>query len=318
MKSKIILSLALVLSGNLFAGKPTNSQSEKLVHKWEYITFPATLPDGKRCPTFSAGYGEHDGQGFRIDIMGIAQGFGFFKTNSITARLHRANGEIIESTAEGKKLLNSPISTDTLSRTPQVITYFPWSANTLEEAWVEVAIGSERYWLEIPYGFCRNPNDPLPLSIPGGAPKSFSAMKSLTEHDHVIHWRDVHYDLGKIQNGWRLSLIQSNPFDAESEVELYRDDDAVGKSMYLWDLHTPRTALRVVNANGRMINGFCVEIRLHEDGMRRSDTFKINRNGDDSRSWGKIEISVDDKTYQVVVPSSLFKYTHGHAPTTNQ
>ena len=50
------------------------------------------------------------------------------------------------------------------------------------------------------------------------------AMKSLTEHDHVLRWQIVHYDLGGIQKGWRLLLIQSNPFDAESEVVLYRND----------------------------------------------------------------------------------------------
>jgi hypothetical protein len=321
MKRKIILCIALGLFipfSDTFASEPlTNSQPHKLVHNWEYITFPEVLIDGKNSPTFSVGYGEKS-QGFRLDIMDIMPGF--FKTNVITARLYRANGEIVTPTAEGKQLLNKPISITTASPIPgviipaQVMTFFPWGTNTIEESWIEVFMGTERYWLEIPYGFDRNPNEPLPPSIPGGRPKFVTAMKSLTDHDHVLRWQNVQYDLGKIQNGWQLSLIQSNPFDAESEAVLYRDDSVVGKSMYLWDLHTPRTSLRVLDADGSVINGFCVSLRLHDDGMRRSDTFDIGRNGfDDQRSWGQIEITVDGKSYRVVVPSSLFKYTHGHA-----
>jgi len=138
------------------------------------------------------------------DIMNIVPGFGFFKTNAITARLYRANGEIVEPTADGKKLLNTPaggrhVSGPNWRPLPQVMTRFPWGTNALEECWIEVSMGPERYWLEIPYGFDRNPADPLPPSIPGGPPKFASAMKSLTEHDHVLRWQNVHYDLGEIQ-----------------------------------------------------------------------------------------------------------------------
>ncbi len=72
----------------------------------------------------------------------------------------------------------------------------------------------------------------------------------------MIRWHGVHYDLGWIQNHWRLMLIQTNPFDGESEVELYREDSVVGKSMYLWDLHTPRTKVRILENNERVANGF--------------------------------------------------------------
>jgi hypothetical protein len=140
-------------------------------------------------------------------------------------------------------------------------------------------------------------------------------MIHLSDHDYVLRWQNVHYDVGAIQNGWRLELIQSNPGDGESEIVLYRNDGAVGKSMFLWDLHTPRTSLRVLDADGdEVASGFCMGLRLHDDGMRRSDTYHIGRNGfDNGRSWGQIEIHVDDKCYRVVVPSSLYKYAHGHA-----
>ena len=312
----------LISAAQVFAtDPPIGGLSIHPSHNYEYITFPEQSTDGKYCPIFSVGYGEHPesaSQGFRLDIMDIVPGF--FKTNAITARLYRANGESVGPTAEGKAMLNSPIYISTFSvpgQMPpaQVMTYFPWGPNSLEECWIEVSMGLERYWLEIPYGFDRNPADPLPPGVPGGRPQYVPAMKSLTDHDHVVRWLNVHYDLGVIQNGWRLSLIQSNPFDAQSEVELYRDDGAVGKSMYLWDLHTPRTSLRVIDADGSVIDGFCMDVHLHEDGLRRSDIFHIGRNGfGKERCWGHIEISVDGKNYQVIVPSSLYKYTHGHAP----
>ena len=322
MKPKLILCLALVLFipfSNLFASEPpTNSQPQKLFHNWEYITFPWILPDGKGCPTFLAGCGEHPGensQGFKLQIMGITPGF--INTNHITARLYRANGEIVEPTEEGKELLNAPAYISTASipgeePAPQVMTYFPWGTNALEECWIEVSMGTERYWVEIPYGFDRNPADPPPSSFPGGPPKFVSAMKSLTDHDHVMRWQTVHYDLGVIQNGWRLSLIQSNSVEAESEVVLYREDVKIGTATS-WETNSPATALRVLDASGTIIGSHCTDVHIQDGGMERSNKYVIARNGDDQRCWGQIEISVDNKSYRVVVPSSLYKYAHGHA-----
>jgi hypothetical protein len=118
-----------------------------------------------------------------------------------------------------------------------------------------------------------------------------------------------------IQIGWRLSLIQSNPFDAQSEVVLYRDDGKVPGPLYLWELHAPRTEVLVVEADEQVIHGHCEDIRLHDDGVRRSDTFNLGRNGtsDGVRSWGQLAIRVDDRVYRIIVPSSLYKCIHGHA-----
>jgi hypothetical protein len=54
-------------------------------------------------------------RGIPLEIMDIVQGFEFFKTNAIAARLYRANGEIVEPTEEGKKLLNAPAYISTFS-----------------------------------------------------------------------------------------------------------------------------------------------------------------------------------------------------------
>jgi hypothetical protein len=198
----------------------------------------------------------------------------------------------------------------------RVTTFFPWASNALEECWVQVSFASERFWLEVPYGFCRNPKDTLPSAVAGGEPKLAAAMKKLNAHDHVIRWKSVEYDLGEIQNHWRLSLIQSNPLHPISEVVLYRDED-----YKLWDLHTPRTSLRLLEADGRVTDARCISVSLHDDPKtdtfdryRRSDTYHVISYGDDERrSLGQIEITVDDRRYRVVMPSSLFMSLHGHA-----
>jgi len=319
MNLKLILSLApgLVIPFiGSFASEPsTNSQPQQPAHTWEIITFAETLPDGAYRPLFCADWGKPAGgvsQGFRLNICGGIP-TGFFKTNVISARMFRANGEIVEPTAESKGLLNSPGYSGSFGVVAaSVETCFPWATNSLGESWIEVSMGKERYWLEIPYGFDRNPTQPLPPSIPRGPPKFVPPLKSIIHHNHVLRWQAVHYDLGVIQNGWRLSLIQSNATEAQSEVILYREDIKIGTSTS-WKLDSPTTALRILDGSGKTIGSHCIDVHVEDGGMERISTYDIARDGDDQRCWGQLEISVDDKSYRVVVPSSLYKYAHGHA-----
>lgn len=310
------------------ASVATNSQSQALkpapsgrlgaqmlTNVWMYINFPFPKPEEEwnGSPVFLVSSGKQWDQisrGLRLDILNITQGFQFFKTNAVTATLHRANGEVVEPIAEGKKMLRFPSFAGSSypgeEMMPQVMTYFPWGSNTLAECWIEVSIPPKRYWLEIPYGFDRNPADPLPPAMPGGPARFSAAMKSLTEHDHVVRWENVHYDLGRTHDGGELALIQSNPFDAEGKVAFYTDHGP--RTVY-----TPRTSLRVLDADGTVIEGRCVDLHLNDGPYRRADTFDFGRHGDDSRSWGQIEITIDEEGFQVKVPSSLYKYTHGRA-----
>jgi len=319
MKAKLLLCLALIFSIHLFASEvAANRQPQALASIWKFINYPRS-----NAPEFLISSGKQWNQvsrGLRLDIMSIQQGFWFLKTNAITARLYRANGEIVEPTAEGKGLLNAPTSISSAAvlpdggYAPQVMTYFPWGPNALKEAWIAVTIGPERYWLEIPYGFDRNPGDPLPPAAPGGPPTFARSMQSLAEHDHLVQWQNVDYDLGQLENGRYLSLKQSNPFDANSEVVLYKDPGQ--GSWQSWSLFSPRTVVRLLDTGGTEVNGRCVNLHLGNDGLRRTDTFYIvDRGAKNTRCWGRIEISVDDQTNQVTVPSSLYKYTHGHALT---
>ena len=58
----------------------------------------------------------------------------------------------------------------------------------------------------------------------------------------------------------------------------------------------------------------CMGVRITDDGMRRYDTFKcFTRSEPDQRCWGTLTAEIDDKSYSVVVPSSLYKFGHNVA-----
>ncbi len=313
MNSKFILVIMLVLSNRLMAGEPaTNDIPRELTNVWEYINFPFPT-NASNEPFFMVSSGaewDQVSRGLRLDVMNITQGFSFIRTNGVTARIYRANGEISEPTPEGKKFLNDPVSASTASfpgenLVPGVMTYFSWGTNALEESWLEVVIGPERYWLEIPYGLDWNPTNSLFSCVPAGPPQFAAAMKSLTAQDHVVNWKSVHYYLGKTRDGRELSLNQSNPFDVRGEVELYEFPETQ-------NLNSPHTDVRILDADGTTINGRCVNLHLDDEYLRRTDTFDFGRYGDDLRCWGKIEISLDDINYEITIPSSLYKFLHGH------
>ena len=229
--------------------------------------------------------------------------------SKFVVRLHLSDGKVVMPMV-GK----SPpvwIGAGSAGITYSLIYLFPWDRNVMEEAWVELVLLGQTYWIELPYGFTRNPADALPSDATRKEPVFPPTMKTLGAKDHLVPWQHVSYDLGKIQNAWRLSLEVANPFDAQAEVTLYRDDSKIGGSMFLWSLDTPRTAMEIKTARGRALPARRMGIRLHEDGMRRIDDFSFNRVPEEGRDWGRVVIQVDDKAYECVVPSSLFKYVHG-------
>jgi hypothetical protein len=271
-------------------------------HNWEYLTYsqPDSAPTGTL--SFLVGFSDKSG-GLSLSINGL--GPDYFANNRVTARLHR--GSSIVEPAEPNSL-NSPVGTRISGPTQwHVGAGFPWGANTLEESWIEVGIGKERYWLEVPYGFDRALTAPLPPAVPKAAgPKFAAAMKSLTERDHIVRWESVLYDLGAIHDGWRLWVIQSNPYHSETDVVLYRDDRQL-------DLDQPRTAVRIRDGSGLDRSARQVGRRLHDDGLRRSDSFRVGSVFNDTRGWASIAIDVGGKSYEFTVPSSVYMSAHGHA-----
>jgi hypothetical protein len=187
---------------------------------------------------------------------------------------------------------------------------FPWQANDLLEAWIELRLPDLSYWLTIPYGFTRDPRDPLgppdpslerPSAPPLGAEPGRRAK--------VVPWQAVSYDLGPInKEKWRLSFTQSNPFHAATVLTLYKDNNLNG--LLSWGIDSPKTAIRV--EHGYAMAGILTSITREEDGFRRTDRFHLQDSHHEAgRFWGTLIISVDGKDYPVAMPSSLFKYTHG-------
>lgn len=303
------LCLAFVFIGSLCSVEAQTNNQPSTVHSWEYLIFSNS--------DFFIHYAEpkpgyRSGLQLTIDTRLDPE---FFKTNAITARIYQPDGTILEPTDEDKKLLNLPmyITTgvsdihDKLAG-QQVMTFLPWGTNALDDEWIEVSIGSERYWLEIPYGLGRNPEDPLPPSIPAGSPKFVSAMHP---GDHIVRWWEVQYNLGQIQNGWFLRLNLLNTTEPRAEVRLYKDPDEAIKSP--WTTNSPQTTVHVFDSKGKELNGRFVNTYIEGGRFWRTDTFRFDRYENNTRSWGRIEISVDDKTCQTIIPSSLYKYSHGHA-----
>jgi hypothetical protein len=297
----------------------TTPASSMARHRWMVISFKNT--EDKFHPEFSLRPDDKGkGLAFYVDFTPSVA----VKDHGVTARLFREGGEVVESVGGDlsdpqpeDQTMSPSVPGKNMKSTDQALSAqssFPWGKNILEGAWIRVSIAQENYWLEVPYGFDRDPKDPLPPAIPGKAPKPLAAFAKFSSHDHLVPWTTVSYDLGTIQNGWQLTFDQSNDGDGKTEVVLYRDDSAIGKSMYLWNLHSPATRVQAIDSDGTVIDSIGINIHLDEDGFRREDSFNMNRYGfDDMRCWGKIEVTVGAKSYRTVIPSSLYKFMHGHA-----
>ena len=133
-------------------------------------------------------------------------------------------------------------------------------------------------------------------------------MKHLAPDDLIVPWIKVDYDLGPIQHGWRLALEQSNPFDAHCKVTLYREDNQQ------WELDTPKTSVTIVEDGGGTLTARQSAAR-RTDIFRRVDDYDFPRDPDaeKERDWGTLTIQVERESRSAVIPSSLFKYTHGIA-----
>lgn len=294
---------------------PAFAQSpQTLRHGWNYIDYPP-LPataSGSPPPSVLIYNREDDGMLLSLSYFVSAKLKEPPKEvpplEEIVVRLHTGGG-VSEPALDRPRM---PGGFSLSGVTTYSYTYpFNWNANALEEAWIEVRLPEQTYWVELPYGFTRDPTEPLQPAEARRGPPAFPATMKPGDTDRLVPWRHVHYDLGTIQNGWRMSVKMANPFDAEAEVVLYREDSEARKTIYLWDLHTPLTSMALRRPDGSLLHSTQMIIRRHEDGMRRSDHFKLSRNPEDERQWGTAIVTVDDRRYEWVVPSSLFNYVHG-------
>jgi hypothetical protein len=296
---------------------------------WQRIRYPpVTIPGTAREQlTFLVSSGGHktgpqeEPSHLRLDVMwtgrdNVPRPGAIAGANTVTVKLHTAEGRV----------LTPPPSPDWPgvsmggSTTWSLVTTFPWSRNALDEAWFEVRAGGQTWWIEVPYGFARNPEDGEIPDRTRDVPHFPPAMQRLGATDLLVPWLAVEYEIGRIHNGAILSVKLSNPFDARASVNLYREPPmTVGPDTSRQNLDTPRVAVGL-EAGRRPLIGRELARRLSDDRHTRTDDFTFDRTVGllTGRSFGTITISIDGQRYDVRVPSSLFVYVHGRTDPENK
>ncbi|MBZ0118705.1 MAG: hypothetical protein K8H88_17020, partial [Sandaracinaceae bacterium] len=275
------------------------------IHEWGRIHF-VSVRHAFGPGTELEAYAEREQDGLRVSLLSRqAEPTPFAQAR---LRMHLPAGPIDPSPPSGLGL--SGTSGRGTIPIYQHHAHFAWQGNTMDEAFVEVDLGARgRFWLELPYGFTRDPSLPLPDD-----PRTTARLPAaIGARDRIVPFRHVRYELGEIENGWRLSANVSNPFDAHVELELYREPGGEGSSVYRWALDEPRTSATIVAHGGAEIRSLRILARLHEDGLRRSDHFHFFRRPAGGRAWGTLRAVIDGRAHEIRIPSSLYLYTHGTA-----
>ena len=257
---------------------------------WEYIEYPGIRlsPELAKSNAWVNLRIANSSVGLFMGVTSFGEPVPFsIRDGSLDVRLHRPSGE----TVIPEEPLRGPVGmSDGSGKTGSngFGFLFRGVSNALEEAWIELKIAKQRFWLEVPYGFTQTPSNFSTRTVFNGPPKFAPAMKERAPKDLILAWREVRYNLGTIQNGWHLSLIALNTFEPETEIELYRDDVRAGESIFLWDLRgPPQTALSIRDRDGMIFKARCMGVRLTGDGKRRLDGFKcFTRSELHQRCWG--------------------------------
>lgn len=225
------------------------------------------------------------------------------KLERMSVRMHLPNGKVIEPRDPFEMMgILSGAGGHSASRIGQ----FPWGENALEEAWFELKIDGRTYWIEVPYGFTRDPLAPLPPAEPKAGPAKIApAMAKLGAEDRVVPWSKIDWDFGLIQKGWHLLADARNDAEQTWFATLYRENGA-------WDVNETKTWPRIVDEDGAKVEATYVGSRV-PDIFRLTHEFTFATYPKDGRSWGTLIVTVDDKPWKVPIPSSLFK--DGHSDT---
>jgi hypothetical protein len=274
-------------------------------HNWSEITYP-DLPAtevGSPVPGFVLRNGKADGMQFIIYYVFVKvgqKGQGKLPPiEKITIRLHTPDGKASDAKAEGVGMLGG------LATVFEYKFRFGWRPNVLEEAWIEVGLPKQTYWVEVPYGFTRNPADPLePAERRSGPPKLPPTVKP-GKADWLVHWFDVRYDGDSVKGAYSVWLVISNPFSPEFDVMLYHDGDRL-------KLDSPRTEMELMTSPKSSYVGKRTGIQLVNGEMTRRDSFRLDgQYANNKRIWGTVRVKLNGKAFDEIVPSSLFWQLHG-------
>jgi hypothetical protein len=172
------------------------------------------------------------------------------------------------------------------------------------DAWVVLRFKEHNFWVELPYGFTRNPDDPpINLKQDRTDPVFPAKAKGLGPNDLMIPWEYVSYQVVAFDKNESVRVNLSNHFDACAELELYG---------FPGDVREPRASLGFIDGFGRESPGRCISLSLDRDSIRRQ-MFHYGRSGCDNREWGTVHLSIGEVKRTFTVPSSVFKYVQGHA-----
>ena len=183
---------------------------------------------------------------------------------------------------------------------------FPWGRNALDEAWIEMRTAGRTYWIELPYGFARNPDDPELPDRTRGAPVFPAVMAHLGDRDVLVPWMSVSYDLGPLPTGSRLSLTMENNGDARAKAALGYD---ATRGRPPFTLETPRLTAVIQVPERTVLVGR--ETGRLLDPRRSIFEFTRHSTRTPARLWGTVVIEVDGHPMTQTVPSSLFSLLHG-------
>lgn len=183
----------------------------------------------------------------------------------------------------------------------------PWGPNEFDDAWVRLDLKDRTFWVEMPYGFTRKPDDPpAPADTQRADPVTTPFKKNgMGPDDLVIPWEYVSYRWQGVKGAGNVTIRLGNSFDAMTELILWRFEGS--------DVREPHCSVTNVIKPGYEKAGQCISLSLEKSSTpSRSQMFRFTRGSDESRHWCDVQVSVGKEKHTLMVPSSLICYGHGH------
>jgi len=231
---------------------------------------------------------------------------GKVKPEDVTAQfyLNKEKPATLKVTTESMPYMGSGPQTEYREHETTHVLNVPWTRNALDDAWIVLRFKGHNFWLELPYGFTRNPDDaPVNVKDERTEPVFPVSEDKIGSRDLIIPWEYVTYVVKDAPANTGISLHLANPFDAAGEISLWGFEG---------DVREPRCSLVLIDGFGREREGDCVTLALERDRMRRQ-VFLYGRSPNDCRHWGTVRLVIGEKAHTFSIPSSLFDCGQGHA-----
>jgi hypothetical protein len=278
----------------------------KLPRGYDYVSYPSLSAS---CGTAFVSLGPLETGGLKLSLSwipsrtpeGKVEELPGPKKGEVKAAI-LAEGEVVAEPTNGEPAIIGWIGDGRGSQGAMMIE-FEWLPADFEDYWIRLDLKEERFWLLVPYGLGSNPAENGAIKqLARGGPTS---PKGAGVKDLVLNWSAVHYKVFREteNNNLSVSLVVTNEEYSQVHVELYRENER-------WTLDTPRTSATYLWPNGYTRYGWLYEL-TRDTSYRRWDSFQFFHHGHETRSWGLLRVSVEEKATDLCVPSSLFHARHG-------